>query len=113
MERLPEVTFTKNFAYCNLMDPVSEVGEGVEVSLGLLVEVAIIPDRPQRSVWLRDKMQRGDPSVGLVWADPLHNAELDELVPSLFGLDGFWTARKKAPRLSFARLFIFFCYDSV
>ena len=70
------------------MDPVSEVGERVEVSLGL-VEVTIIPDRPQRSVWLRDKMQRGDPSVGLVWTDPLHNAKLDQLLPGFETLDSF------------------------
>ena len=56
MKSFEEVAFAEVLAASDVIDKISEVGEGVEVQLGPLVEGAVVPDRTKLSIGFLNKM---------------------------------------------------------
>ena len=91
-----------------MVDMLPDVGEREVVKLGRLVQTTIVPHSAKGIVWLKDKMQRGNPIIRLCRIHSLHYSELDQLIKSFLSLYGFFTSGNKAPQLSFDRFGIFF-----
>ena len=77
METFTQIHFTKHLAACNVVDKVSQVWERMDIKLCLLVQQAVVPDRPKGIVGLWSKMQRAGVKVCLRRINPFDYAKVN------------------------------------